>query len=114
LLENDGHVRHTERENIGQMPARGFLGDKALRRVLRANITHLDFHERITFLEKTNVIARDLAAPSVNKIEFGLLARALFQLFCSLLGRQFCQRGIELLHGWRGGKAQSCASNESD
>src|SRR5437763_16644012 len=98
------------------MPARGLLGHKAPRRVLRTDITQLDFYERITLLEKTNVIACDLAAPSVNEIELAFFSGAVLELLRTLIGGQFGQLAVELLRRWFGGKAnlRKRACDEAD
>ena len=74
-----------------------FLGDETLGGVLRAQVAHVDLHEGIAFLEQLDVIARVLAAPSVDEVELALLARAFFDAFFPLVGGKFRQSGVELL-----------------
>ena len=53
--------------------------DKALRRVLGTEVTHLKLYIRMAFFKGIAKFAGNLAAPGVNKIELPFLARALFQ-----------------------------------
>src|SRR5882762_6487308 len=51
----------------------------------------------ISTFTKSDMIARDLTAPGMNEIELALLARTVFELLGSLIGRQFSELGVKLL-----------------
>ena len=79
------------------MPPRGFLGDEALRRILRAQIAHVHLDKRIALFKKFAMVLGILTAPGMDEIELPLLARALFDSFFPLFGGELGQSCVELL-----------------
>src|ERR1041384_462124 len=95
------------------MAARSFLGDEAFRGVLRAQVTHFRFDERVAFLEPLDEIAGDLTAPRMDEIQLTFLARILFQPFAALGIRQLGKLLIDLLGGSLSGKGAVSRSHRN-